>query len=278
MENEIKEMKEIEAEPSISTASKHINGEFKYSSIKYFIKNKEIKLKKGNPEINIAMEKILDRLSKGININKFISNSKPLNQKLLNRKCDSLTKIYGQENIYDNYEKDKNPIIAKHILNTIQNNRETEKKAKIIKKINSKYKSLPDIGQYSPKYNVIRKNIPAYDFSKYVNFRNNKNKKSKKIISYKYLSEEKIKKIKEKLKEKAFKSINVERNYRINNNISNTEASSLFKCYNLSENDIMNSHIVKTLSNGKKAKTKKIIINNILYQNNKLKYFLHTKV
>ena len=40
----------------------------------------------------------------------------------------------------------------------------------------------------------------------------------------------------------------------------------------------MNSHIVKTLSNGKKAKTKKIIINNIPYQNNKLKYFLHTKV
>ena len=258
MENEINEMKALEAKSPISNAAKHLKGEFKFCSVDFFIRSNELAFRKLKPPIKLTMQKYLDKLSKKININQFISKTKPINKDLLNRKSDHYTKLYGKENIFDEINIEEK-IIPINILNTIKNNRQDEYRSKLIQEVRNKHKIFPQIGQYNPKYTVIEKNIPSIDFNKlhsnHENF-NNQNKKRKKTSDNK-IKNEKFQKNKLKLlndiNNNNLKTRNKIESVRYFKNNSNTEASSYFK------NNTMNDNLMTiTFNNFEPSKNKNL--------------------
>ena len=258
MENEINEMKALEAKSPISNAAKHLKGEFKFCSVDFFIRSNELAFRKLKPPIKLTMQKYLDKLSKKININKFVSKSKPINKELLNRKSDQYTRLYGKENIFDEINIEEK-IIPINILNIIKNNRQDEYRSKLIQEVRNKHKIFPQIGQYNPKYTVIEKNIPSIDFNKlhsnHENF-NNQNKKRKKTSDNK-IKNEKFQKNKLKLQNDInnnnLKTRNKIESVRYFKNNSNTEASSYFK------NNTMNDNLMTiTFNNFEPSKNKNL--------------------
>ncbi len=267
MENEINEMKALEAKSPLSNIAKHLKGEFKFSSVDFFIRTNELMFRKFQPSIKLSMQKYLDKLSKKININKFVSKSKPINKELLNRKSDQYTRLYGKENIFDQPNIEKK-IIPLNIINIIKTNRQDEDRSKLIQEVKNKHKIFPQIGQYNPNYNVIDKKIPSVYFNKFHSYNdnlNNLNKKRKKLFNNK-IKDEKIKNIKIKLQSDIynnnFKTRNKNESVRYFKNNSNTEASSYYK--NNTLNDNLMSITYNNISSNKNKNLRKIIFENSL--------------
>ena len=266
MENEINEMKALEAKSPLSNIAKHLKGEFKFSSVDFFIRSNELTFRKYQPPIKLTMQKYLDKLSKKININKFISKTKPINKELLNRKSDEYTKLYGKENIFDQPNIEKK-IIPLKILNIIKINRQDEDKSKVIQEVRNKHKIFPQIGQYNPKYNVIEKNIPSIYFNKLHSFNENLinlNKKRKKLFNNS-IKDEQVKNNRIKLQSDYndnFKTRNKNESVKYFKNNSNTEASSYYK--NNTLNDNIMSITYNNFSPGKNKNLRKIIFEDSL--------------
>ena len=53
MENEINEMKALEAKYPLSNIAKHLKGEFKFSSVDFFIRTNELMFRKFQPSIKL---------------------------------------------------------------------------------------------------------------------------------------------------------------------------------------------------------------------------------